>query len=399
MDRPTVLFYCQHSLGLGHLVRSRAVANGLAERFRVVFLNGGAMPGGFGWPRAVERIDLPPLGMDAGAKLVSLDGRHTVEEALRIRQEIMTRTLRTIRPSALLIEMFPFGRKKFAPELLPLLEAAHELSEDRPVVLCSLRDILIGNRRDQRRHDERASTLANRYFDGVLVHADPRFARLDESFQPETPLRIPVHYTGFVRTESTPTPVDIRSRNHETIVSAGGGAVGEPLFRAALEAHRLVWPRRRVPMKIVAGPFLPAQAWQSLLDLADGIDGVSLIRSVPDLGREIGAAAASVSQCGYNTALDLLRAGTPSLVVPFSDGQETEQMDRARRLERLGAVRVIDAESLDGPTLARELEGLLEFTPVPVALADEGQRETARLVARLVRDRESRALAAVGDRS
>jgi predicted glycosyltransferase len=36
MSRPTVLFYCQHSLGLGHLVRSFALAGALAERFRVV---------------------------------------------------------------------------------------------------------------------------------------------------------------------------------------------------------------------------------------------------------------------------------------------------------------------------------------------------------------------------
>ena len=38
---PTLLFYCQHSLGIGHLTRSFALAAALAQRFRVVFLNGG----------------------------------------------------------------------------------------------------------------------------------------------------------------------------------------------------------------------------------------------------------------------------------------------------------------------------------------------------------------------
>ena len=42
-------------------------------------------------------------------------------------------------------------------------------------VVCSLRDILVNNKRNQAQHDERAITLMNRYFDLLLVHADPRF--------------------------------------------------------------------------------------------------------------------------------------------------------------------------------------------------------------------------------
>ena len=36
--RPALLFYCQHSVGLGHLMRSYALCDRLAERFRVVLL-------------------------------------------------------------------------------------------------------------------------------------------------------------------------------------------------------------------------------------------------------------------------------------------------------------------------------------------------------------------------
>ena len=32
--RPAVLFYCQHSLGLGHLARAMRLAEGLTERCR-----------------------------------------------------------------------------------------------------------------------------------------------------------------------------------------------------------------------------------------------------------------------------------------------------------------------------------------------------------------------------
>jgi len=42
--RPRLLFYCQHSLGMGHLIRSFSIADGLAKHFEVVFLNGGPLP-------------------------------------------------------------------------------------------------------------------------------------------------------------------------------------------------------------------------------------------------------------------------------------------------------------------------------------------------------------------
>lgn len=59
MKKPTLLFYCQHSLGMGHLVRSFAVARALTVEFEVVFLNGSLMPAGF--PIPPERLNGPTL--------------------------------------------------------------------------------------------------------------------------------------------------------------------------------------------------------------------------------------------------------------------------------------------------------------------------------------------------
>ena len=44
MTRPRLLFHCQHSVGLGHLVRSVHLADGLAQDFDVTLLNGGPWP-------------------------------------------------------------------------------------------------------------------------------------------------------------------------------------------------------------------------------------------------------------------------------------------------------------------------------------------------------------------
>ena len=85
---------------------------------------------------------------------------------------------------------------------------------------------------------------------------EARFATLEETFHPSIPLRTPVHYTGFVR---APVLRDLdRPRERRVLVSAGGGLVGAPLFRAAVEAHPRLLVDLGLRTVIVTGPFLPA---------------------------------------------------------------------------------------------------------------------------------------------
>ena len=125
--RPALLFYCQHSVGLGHLMRSYALCDRLAERFRVVLLCGGEVPEGIAPPPDVELIALPPLGVKSGQGFGSGDPRFTTERAWAVRKERILTALRDVRPAAVLVELFPFGRAKFARELVPLLEAGTNL--------------------------------------------------------------------------------------------------------------------------------------------------------------------------------------------------------------------------------------------------------------------------------
>ena len=72
--KPPLLFYCQHAIGMGHLVRSLALAEALTKRFQVVFLSGGRLPRGLPVPAEIEIRTLPPLGLDDHGQLVSLTG-------------------------------------------------------------------------------------------------------------------------------------------------------------------------------------------------------------------------------------------------------------------------------------------------------------------------------------
>jgi predicted glycosyltransferase len=389
--RPGLLFYCQHSLGLGHAVRSVALAAALAERFRVVLVCGGEIPAGFALHDEVDLVALPALHASRDGELVSGEAG-TARDARRRRRELLIEALRSLGPAVVVVELFPFGRRRFADELVPLLETA-VAARPRPLVVSSVRDILVGRGDDQHAHDTLACVLANRYLDAVLVHSDPRFARFEESFQPSIPLRVPVRHTGFVVTGEGGAPRSI-ARDPRVVVSAGGGRVGEPLLRAALEAQPLLPEELR--LELVAGPLLPDEKWNELREVARRVPGVELLRFVPDLGERLRSASASVSQCGYNTVLEVLRARVPALVVPFADGREDEQTRRAVRLERLGAVRMLKPADLGPATLADEIGKVLRFRPRVLDLDFDGARIGATMLAELVDETLAAEASAVG---
>jgi predicted glycosyltransferase len=384
-DKPTLLFYCQHALGLGHLVRSLALADALAAEFQVVLLNGGRFPDGTSVPAGVRVVNLPPLGHDPNFQLVSHDEQWTVEEAMQIRRATILRELVETVPAVVLVELFPFGRKKFEFELLPLLDAVHAMGADRPRVVCSVRDILVGDRPDQEAHDERASTMANRYFDAILVHADPQFARLEETFKPATPLAVPVHYTGFVTNDSTPIVVPDDQRVPRVLVSAGGGMVGGPLFRVVVEAHRRWHAEAGLETLALAGPFAPDADWAWLQEQAASLEGFTAVKYLPDLRIEMARSAVTVSQVGYNTTMDILRAKVPAVVIPYAEGREDEQRHRGRRLDALGVVRCVDPDDLDVQRLADAVLAAATSTPASVTLDLTGRDTSARMIAELCR--------------
>jgi len=266
---------------------------------------------------------------------------------------------------------------------LPLLDAVHSIGRYRPRVVCSVRDILVGRRDHQSRHDERACLIANKYFDMILVHSDPQFARLEDSFHPTTPLKVPIRYTGFVTGDSAPVVVAPQDRLQRVLVSAGGGMVGEPLIRAAVTAHQRWWSHLGLATTVLAGPFAPQPLWEWLQERAANTEGLEVARYRPDLRLEMARSAVSVSQGGYNTTMDIIRAGVPTVVVPYSEEGEDEQQRRATRLEALGVLRCLPADRLDAATLAEAVMAVASSTPVRATLDLDGRGASARAIAEL----------------
>jgi len=378
MTKPALLYYRQPVDGIGGLMRAFTIASRLSQRFRVVVLNSGAMPDGIEVPAGVELVQLPPLRQDIANGSSGTDMHATSGLGQVTRRETILGKLETLRPRVVLIESFPFDSPFLASELIPLLQAAKGSLAVRPFVICCVKDILTGDGQNKERRDDRAAKILDKYFDAVIVHSDPSFARLQEFFQPSNQPATPIYHSGFV-VKGRGRPLPLNSREARVVVTAGSGLAGFPIYAAAVEAHRILWQVDQLAMTIIAGPLLPEAEWQQLRVLCKNEPSLELRRSVPDLGAEIARVRWAVCHCAYSTAIEVLSTGVAALLIPAADHRSAEQTIRLQRLNRWRAARTMMSRHLNGASLANGIHQLRNFEPCANGFNLDGAEITANL--------------------
>jgi len=379
-----VLFWVQHLLGSGHVERVRWVAEALAERGAAVTFVTGGMPLPARMPRGATIVQLPPLrAADATfAALVDAEGK-PIDEALRARRarELLA-AYDSARPDVVVLETWPFGRRALRFELESLL-ACMASAPSRPHVAVSVRDFL--QVRADAARDAAAWSLARQSVDAIIVHGEAAFARLEETFPPAADGAIPVFYTGYVRAPLPPLPPRARG---EVVVAASGGAVGDALLRAAIEA-RPASSLRDLGWRVLVGPGVSAARFDEMR-AAGAAAGTVVERHRDDFIELLAGARVAVTQAGYNTVLDLLAARVPAVLVPFEGVGETEQRMRAERLAALDRAVVLAERDLTAAALADAIDRAaahVEMPPCPFAL-DGAQRAAERILALAGGERE-----------
>jgi predicted glycosyltransferase len=364
--------YVQHLLGIGHLKRMALVARALRDEGSEVTLVSGGMP----VPGVKVDVQLPPASAadPTFRTLLDADGKPVDDEWKRHRSSLLLNAWRRFHDAgaagALVIELFPFGRRQMRFELLPLLEDAKRVAR-RPLVVCSVRDLL------QPRPAREAETLElfARYFDRLLVHGDARLAGLERTFGAAARLGDKLHYTGYV-VETAPAVTSAGAG--EVIVSAGGGAVGARLLRAALEAraHTLL---RDSAWRLLAGMNASEAELRALAEQAG--PGVSVERHRGDFPAMLANCVLSISQAGYNTVAEVLQARVRPVLVPFAADGESEQTLRARVLAERGVAQVVEEAALDPRSLADAVNRAVRAERPPAGLVElDGARRTAALL-------------------
>ena len=369
MPRPDarVLIWVTHLLGTGHLFRALEIARALRQRGAAVKLVSGGFPVAGVDTDGVDVVQLPPVRSSDDAFSGVLQATDDVPDTdyMRRRQEMLLDVAREFRPTVVVTELFPFGRRKFRSEIIPLLDWCKGLAH-RPKVVCSIRDIL----QPPSSKDKAAAavdTFTARY-DVCLAHGDRGIANLEDSFSLPDTIAGRVVYTGYIaRAAETGSG---RDADGEILVSAGGGAVGTRLYEAAIEASRegaLRW-------RILVGQNVAEEAFSSWTSSRH--DRLLVERARADFPAMLDFARLSVSQAGYNTVAESLASGVPCVLVPFrGSGGETEQEERAGRLQEAGRAVVLGEAELDGAGLRKAVDSALadmpvRFEPVPANGAD-----------------------------
>jgi predicted glycosyltransferase len=282
------------------------------------------------------------------------------------------------KPDIVITEAFPFGRRQMRFELLPFLDAIMTM-RPRPLLFASIRDILQVNKKPGR--DEETVALVRQHFHRVLVHGDRNLTRIEDTFPLAGEIADKVLYTGLVA-PAAPVP---SLEKYRVVVSAGGGAVGQKLLSAAVAARDLISAPGR--WCVITGPNLDAASFDSLASKGGGEMDVFRFRS--DFRQLLGSAELSISQAGYNTVCDVLRAGCGSLLVPFAAGGETEQTARAVKLRELGLAEFIEDAAITPDLVASGIgKAHAQRGKDHLYLNMDGARETARLLRREI-NRES----------
>ena len=374
MTGARVLFYVQHLLGIGHLKRAATLVRALdGAGAAVTLVSGGPPVPGLDTGRA-RFVQLPPVTANDLAFKVLIDeaGREMDEALRRTRAEALVELVAETAPDAVITELYPFGRRQLRGEILAMLDAAAARTP-RPLILSSVRDILVAPPKPERISE--TLEVIERLYDLVLVHGDPSVVPFERTFAPAARIARNVRYTGYV-VDAVPT--NAAAGAGEVIVSAGGGAVSQRLFEAAIAArHRTALAD--APWRILAGPGLPRELFERLRSTAPA--GVAVERARADFTSLLANCRLSLSQGGYNTMMELLVTGARAVVVPYAGGLETEQTLRARLLAADAGFVVVEEAELSVARIAEAVQAAIAGPPPGRPAIDlDGAATTARLV-------------------
>ena len=341
-----VFIYVQHLLGIGHLRRSVAIANSIAQAGIPVHLASGGSPvANLELDNDVTLIQLPPVRARDGnfSDLVDEHDNRVDENWWQLRQDKLRSAWVRSRAPILITESYPFARRMMRHELLPLLEESRSHSFSK-INVCSVRDIPQPKRKSKRVAE--VGQILDKYYDHVLVHGDKKVATLQETF-PDVVNGcndLSISYTGYVDTQTE--DVEVSPSKSDVLVSAGGGGAGLHIYRAAIHAANNdkdhLW-------RLLIGPNIAELDFANLSAIKG--DNVVVERNRSDFRAVLKGSAVSLSQAGYNTLVDVLRTEVASVLVPYAKDGEEEQTLRAQKFAAFGRAVVLDEDSLDPASL------------------------------------------------
>jgi predicted glycosyltransferase len=361
-----ILFHYTHKQTLGHTTRSISLATALCrQKAEVLILQGGLPQPFIRFPKDCKVLDIP-FPFDDRTSFQS----HNVPASPGNRASFILKTAADFCPDVFITEFFPFGRLAYLPELLPTLRY---LRKKGTRIIASIGyPLLIDLDRLQDRQFAALHKAIFAFYDTFLIHTPKD---LETSYIQQTirspaladsyagimkSLKEKIFYTGYVFPERMMTggrqlPV-VKNSVPTIVISRGGGAVYPKLITLAIEAQRLLDGKIRTI--IACGPATTPDEmdlFRSSLAPEDK-SRVFLADHLANLDDHLQSCRVSVSLCGYNTSVQLMRYGTPSVIVPYHNSlsqiSTNDQVARAQLLAERFSNIILDYDTMTAGSLA-----------------------------------------------
>ena len=356
---PRVLLYSHDTFGLGHLRRSRAIANAIVADWpgaSVMIISGSPVIGNFEFGPGVDYIRVPGVTKLPDGAYRSLNLNVSLEEAVALRQALILRTAEMFRPDVMIVDKEPTG---FRGEVLPAL--AYLRTQHCRIVL-GIRDVMDEPGQLVPEWERKGAKAALRHFDEIWVYGLKDVYRPLEALNLEPEVERRIIYTGYLRRAVPHSPPLSRypkiTKQPFILVTAGGGGDGEDLMDWVISAYEAD-PELPVPALILFGPFLNLDRRRAYMDRIAKHPKLDALTFETKIELLMDKADAVVAMGGYNTFCEILSFDKRALVVPRTKPR-LEQHIRAVQAERLGLVRMLSdrQEPRTPERMAEALRGL-----------------------------------------
>ncbi len=341
--RRRYFLYSHDGAGLGHTRRNLAIAGALRSRdpsADVVVASGIAMADDLGVPPGVRMVHLPPIRKD-GASYQSRASGFSLDEVLRLRAKLLAKEVDAFEPDVLLADKHPLGLHAELAEALAVQRARGGRTA------LGLRDVLDDAAAVLREYGTPENREALAAYDCLLVYGDRDVFDTSAAFASHAEIPGRLEFTGYVlHDEAREDPAKAsggtesegleQQSRPQVLVTTGGGEDGLPVIAAALEASR------GAPWQVhaITGPLAPTD---EAIDAAAREVGATLATFEPNMRRRISEADVVVCMGGYNTLVESVSAGTPTICVPRTTPRK-EQAIRANTFADRGFIAVCDGD-------------------------------------------------------
>lgn len=396
MDTLSVLYFVEPMMGLGSHYWAQVLAKAIVEThadIELTILIEDLVPLSITHER-INWVKLPicrnQVSEDGSVtfKLIDENGKEVDEEWKKNRVDIVRSTFHQVKPNVVLLHNHLSGLewdKLIEFEYKALVELA-QASPWNPTILASAMDFIDG-------FEDGSDVVAQEYLHKVQEEVDyilvcgESLDLFTRSCPPAKHFMDKLILAGYPVDQTLAAPLASPPPSPEVLVAAGGGELGEPLFRAAIEAFRLAYQRQSLTLsncswRLLVGPNLKNRL-PALREMADevatsvGAEGKIIVQptvsSSEYLARLTYHCVASVSQCGQSTFVDLEKSGVPALVVPYeANGIVQEQVYRAEFLQETGRGVMLREHNLTANSLLIGLEKALAIGPKKIGVNSNG---------------------------